>query len=130
MRPDKQARASEALGRPGEAAADIVGGLIAGLGLPTRLRVERQGFRITKEVAGIPMAVVGEAGDGGPVIAILGEYDALPGLSQEAGVAEPRPLPGSGDGHGCGHNLLGSASLLAASAVKDFLSAHGIKGRV
>ena len=73
---------------------------------------------------------MGEAGDGGPVIAILGEYDALPGLSQEAGVAEPRPLPGSGDGHGCGHNLLGSASLLAATAVKDFLAAHGIKGRV
>ena len=79
--------------------------------------LERQGFRVTNDVAGIPTAVVGEAGDGGPVIAILGEYDALPGLSQEAGVAEPRPLPGSGDGHGCGHNLLGSASLLAATAV-------------
>jgi hypothetical protein len=64
------------------------------------------------------------------VIAILGEYDALPGLSQEAGVAERRPLPGSADGHGCGHNLVGSASLLAATAVKDFLAAHGIKGRV
>jgi amidohydrolase len=74
--------------------------------------------------------VVGEAGEIGPVIAILGEYDALPGLSQEAGVAEPRPLPGSGHGHGCGHNILGSASLLAATAVKDFLAAHGIKGRV
>jgi aminobenzoyl-glutamate utilization protein B len=92
--------------------------------------LEQQGFRVTKDVAGNPTAVVGEAGDGGPVIAILGEYDALPGLSQEAGVAEPRPLPGSGDGHGCGHNLLGSASLLAATAVKDFLAAHGIKGRV
>src|SRR5215831_13093470 len=72
----------------------------------------------------------GRGRGGGPVIAILGEYDALPGLSQEAGIAEPRPLPGSGDGHGCGHNLLGSASLLAATAVKDFLAAHGIKGRV
>jgi aminobenzoyl-glutamate utilization protein B len=92
--------------------------------------LEGQGFRIIKDVAGIPTAVIGEAGDGGPVIAILGEYDALPGLSQEAGVAERRPLPGSGDGHGCGHNLLGSASLLAATAVKDFLAAHGIKGRV
>jgi aminobenzoyl-glutamate utilization protein B len=92
--------------------------------------LERQGFRVTKDVAGIPTAVLGEAGDGGPVIAILGEYDALPGLSREAGVAEPRPLPGGGDGHGCGHNPLGSASLLAATAVKDFLAAHGIKGRV
>ena len=54
----------------------------------------------------------------------------LPGLSQEAGVAEPRPLPGDGYGHGCGHNLLGSASMLAATAVKDYLAAHGIKGRV
>ncbi|HVC60278.1 MAG TPA: M20 family metallopeptidase [Acetobacteraceae bacterium] len=92
--------------------------------------LERQGFRVTRNVAGIPTAVLGEAGEGGPVIAILGEYDALPGLSQEAGVAEPRPLPGDGYGHGCGHNLLGSAALLAATAVKDYLAARGIKGRV
>ena len=71
-----------------------------------------------------------KSGEDGPVIAILGEYDALPGLSQEAGVAEPKPLPGDGYGHGCGHNLLGSASMLAATAVKDYLAAHGIKGRV
>src|SRR3954447_25312790 len=74
-----------------------------------------QGFRVTEALAGIPTAVMGEAGEGGPVIAILGEYDALPGLSQEAGLAEPRPLPGDGSGHGCGHNLLGSAALLAAT---------------
>ncbi|HUB44828.1 MAG TPA: M20 family metallopeptidase [Acetobacteraceae bacterium] len=92
--------------------------------------LEAQGFRVTKDVAGIPTAVMGEAGEGGPVIAILGEYDALPGLSQEAGVAEQRPLPGNGYGHGCGHNLLGSASLLAATAVKDYLEQRGIKGRV
>jgi aminobenzoyl-glutamate utilization protein B len=92
--------------------------------------LEQQGFRVTKDVAGIPTAVMGEAGEDGPVIAILGEYDALPGLSQEAGVTEPRPIPGNGYGHGCGHNLLGSASLLAATAVKDYLAANGIKGRV
>lgn len=92
--------------------------------------LEEQGFRITENVAGIPTAVMGEAGEGGPVIAILGEYDALPGLSQVAGLAEPRPAEGSGNGHGCGHNLLGSASLLAATAVKDYLAAHGIKARV
>ncbi len=92
--------------------------------------LEAQGFRVTRDVAGIPTAVMGEAGDEGPVIAILGEYDALPGLSQEAGVAEPRPLPGPGYGHGCGHNLLGSASMLAATAVKDYLEKNGIKGRV
>ncbi|MGH7068474.1 MAG: M20/M25/M40 family metallo-hydrolase, partial [Acetobacteraceae bacterium] len=92
--------------------------------------LEAEGFRITRNVAGIPTAVTGEAGAGGPVIAILGEFDALPGLSQEAGVAEPRPLEAGGNGHGCGHNLLGSASLLAATAVKDYLAANGIKGRV
>jgi aminobenzoyl-glutamate utilization protein B len=90
----------------------------------------QEGFRITPDVAGIPTAVIGEAGDGGPVIAILGEYDALPGLSQEAGVAEHRPLAGDGAGHGCGHNLLGSAALLAATAVKDYIAAHNIPGRV
>ena len=93
--------------------------------------LEREGFRITRDVAGIPTAVMGEAGEEGPVIAILGEYDALPGLSQEAGIAEPKPIDGqAGVGHGCGHNLLGSASLLAASAVKDWLKANGLKGRV
>lgn len=89
-----------------------------------------QGFRVTENLAGIPTAVMGEAGEGGPVIAILGEYDALPGLSQEANIAEPRPIPGNGYGHGCGHNLLGSAALLAATAVKDFLAATGRPGRV
>ncbi len=92
--------------------------------------LEQEGFRVTQNLAGIPTAVMGESGDGGPVIAILGEYDALPGLSQEAGLAEPKPRPGDGMGHGCGHNLLGSASLMAASAVKDWLKENGIKGRV
>jgi aminobenzoyl-glutamate utilization protein B len=92
--------------------------------------LQKEGFRITRNVAGIPTAVTGEAGESGPVIAILGEYDALPGLSQEAGVAEYRPIEGNGFGHGCGHNLLGSAALLAATAVKDYIEANGIKGRV
>ena len=90
----------------------------------------RQGFRVVKGIAGLPTAMMGEAGDDGPVIAILGEYDALPGLSQEAGVAERRPDPQGTNGHGCGHNMLGSASLLAATALKDWLAANGIKGRV
>ena len=92
--------------------------------------LQRQGFRITENVADIPTALMGEWGEGGPVIAFLGEYDALPGLSQEAGVAEPRPVEAGGHGHGCGHNLLGSAALLAATAVKDWLSAHKVPGRV
>jgi aminobenzoyl-glutamate utilization protein B len=92
--------------------------------------LQKEGFRVTRNVAGIPTAIIGEAGEGGPVIAILGEYDALPGLSQEAGMAECRPIEGTGYGHGCGHNLLGSAALLAATAVKDYIEANRIKGRV
>ncbi len=89
-----------------------------------------EGFRVTERVAGIPSAVMGEAGDRGPVIAFLGEFDALPGLSQAAGVAEHRPLEQNGPGHGCGHNLLGAGSLLAAAAMKDWLAGHGLPGRV
>jgi aminobenzoyl-glutamate utilization protein B len=95
-----------------------------------REMLEREGFRVTTEVAGIPTALMGEAGEGGPVIAILGEYDALPGLSQEAGLAEHRPVPGETRGHGCGHNVLGAASMLAAAAVKDWLKANNLPGRV
>ena len=95
-----------------------------------RKALEAEGFRVTTGLAGIPTAVMGEAGDGGPVIAILGEFDALPGLSQEAGVPSPSPVEAGGNGHGCGHNLLGSAAMLAAAAVKDWLAAKGIPGRV
>ncbi|MGL4494920.1 MAG: M20 family metallopeptidase, partial [Beijerinckiaceae bacterium] len=95
-----------------------------------KAELAHHGFRITENVADIPTAVIGEAGEGGPVIAILGEYDALPGLSQEAGVAEHRPIEVGGHGHGCGHNLLGSAAMLAATAVKNWLAEHKIPGRV
>jgi aminobenzoyl-glutamate utilization protein B len=95
-----------------------------------RRALEAEGFRVTTGLAGIPTAVMGEAGSGGPVIAILGEYDALPGLSQEAGVPSPSPVEAGGNGHGCGHNLLGAGALLAATAVKDYLAAKGIEGRV
>ncbi|MGL5736421.1 MAG: amidohydrolase, partial [Beijerinckiaceae bacterium] len=95
-----------------------------------KAELAHHGFRITENVADIPTAVIGEAGEGGPVIAILGEYDALPGLSQEAGVAEHRPIEVGGHGHGCGHNLLGSAAMLAATAVKNWLAEHKSPGRV
>ena len=93
-------------------------------------RAAAAGLHRDRARGGIPTAVVGEAGKGGPVIALLGEYDALPGLSQEAGVAEHRPLPGQSNGHGCGHNLLGSAAMLAATALKDWLAETGTPGRV
>src|SRR5215472_11703008 len=95
-----------------------------------RAMLEEEGFRITENLAGLPTAIMGEAGEGGPVIAILGEYDALPGLSQVAGIAEPKPLTPGGHGHGCGHNMLGAAALLAATAVKNQLSEQGLRGRV
>ncbi|KIZ34842.1 amidohydrolase, partial [Rhodopseudomonas palustris] len=89
-----------------------------------------EGYKVTEGVAGIPTAVIGEAGSGGPIIAFLGEYDALPGLSQEAGIAEPKPLAGNGNGHGCGHNMLGSAALLAATAFKNYLAENNLPGTV
>ena len=92
--------------------------------------LRHQGFRITENLAGIPTAVMGEWGDEGPVIAFLGEYDALAALSQEADVAEPRPLEEGANGHGCGHNMLGSAAMLAATAVRDWLKESGEKARV
>src|ERR1041384_7429832 len=75
-----------------------------------RAMLEQEGFRITEHLADIPTAVMGEAGEGGPVIAILGEYDALPGLSQVAGIAEPKGLERGGSGGGCGHSQLGAAA--------------------
>lgn len=92
--------------------------------------LKRQGFAVTENVAGIPTAVMGEAGEGGPVIAFLGEYDALAGLSQVADLAERKPMEQGANGHGCGHNLLGSAAMLAAIALRDWLHDTGTPGRV
>jgi aminobenzoyl-glutamate utilization protein B len=90
------------------------------------------GFRIAGDIAGIPTAFSAEYGSGGPLIAFLGEYDSLAGLSQESGVARPQPDPAnaSGNGQGCGHHLLGTASLLAAVAVARYLDQEGLPGRV
>ena len=79
------------------------------------------GFSVTKGIANIPTAVVGEYGTDGPIIAFLGEYDALAGLSQKADVFHQDPIKKGENGHGCGHNLLGSASMQAAVALKEWL---------
>jgi aminobenzoyl-glutamate utilization protein B len=92
--------------------------------------LEQVGFTVQQNLADIPTAIMGEAGVGGPVIAILGEYDALPGLSQQAGIAKQTPIEEGGNGHGCGHNLLGAGALLAATAVKDYLAREGLQGRI
>ncbi len=90
---------------------------------------ERQGFRVERGVAGMPTAFVATYGEGKPVIGILGEYDALPGISQKAQPAKEALEPGAG-GHGCGHNLFGSASLGAAVAVKELIAAGKLRGTV
>lgn len=74
--------------------------------------LEENGFRVEKGVAGIPTAFVATYGEGKPIIGILAEYDALPGLSQAA-VPYRQPVVEEGYGHGCGHNLLGTGSLAA-----------------
>lgn len=87
------------------------------------------GFTVKAGVADIPTAFVATYGSGQPVIAILGEFDALPGLSQHA-APERRPVIDGGAGHGCGHHLLGTASLAAAVAVKQWLEAGRRPGTV
>ena len=87
------------------------------------------GFRITREVGGLPTAFMAEWGQGGPIIGFLGEYDALPDLSQRNQPTQA-PIVERGPGHGCGHNLLGTAGLAAASALKAWLSATGRPGTV
>jgi aminobenzoyl-glutamate utilization protein B len=87
------------------------------------------GFAVADHVAGIPTAFTGTWGQGQPVIGIMGEYDALPGLSQDA-VAARKPLIEGGSGHGCGHNLLGSASLFAAVTIKEWMAENRIPGTI
>jgi aminobenzoyl-glutamate utilization protein B len=91
--------------------------------------LEEAGFLVQYGVADIPTAFIASYGTGGPIIAILGEYDALPGLSQEA-VPFQKSREEGGNGHGCGHNLLGVASLAAAMAVGEAIHSDGIKGTV
>ena len=91
---------------------------------------EAEGFKITKNLCNMPTAVMGETGDKGPIIAFLGEFDALPNLSQVPFISQPSPVIKNGNGHGCGHNLLGAASLLAASVVKDWIKLKKINGQI
>ena len=90
--------------------------------------MKRQGFTVSQK-EGLPTAFVAEWGKGGPAIGILGEFDALVGLSQAVST-RIEPLKEGGPGHGCGHNLLGVAGMLAACAVKEALASEGREGRV
>lgn len=92
--------------------------------------LKKEGFRITTGIAGLPTAFIAEWGHGKPVIGFMGEYDALPGLSQEADNVKHKPVTENGPGHGCGHHILGTAAMAAAIANKEFLEDNRIGGTV
>lgn len=90
---------------------------------------EKNGFKVERGVAGMPTAFVATYGSGKPVISVLGEFDALPGLSQKA-VSTKNPITDGAPGHGCGHNLFGTGSLGAAIAIKELIESGDLKGTV
>ena len=92
-------------------------------------QLKKEGFTVQAGVAAIPTAFVASYGSGKPVIGILAEYDALPGVSQEA-LPEKKERPGGKAGHACGHHLFGAASVQSAIAVKDWMKATGQKGTI
>tara|TARA_B100001142_G_scaffold290588_1_gene308224 strand:- start:87791 stop:89221 length:1431 start_codon:yes stop_codon:yes gene_type:complete len=90
---------------------------------------EKNGFTVEKGVAGMPTAFVASYGSGKPVISVLGEFDALPGLSQDT-TPDKNPLIEGGSGHGCGHNMFGAASLASAIAIKEQIENGDLKGTI
>ncbi len=91
--------------------------------------LEKSGFKVERGVAGMPTAFVGSFGSGEPVLGILAEYDALPGLSQQA-VPEKKPAELGKPGHGCGHNVFGVASMATAVALKQAIEKNGLHGTI
>jgi aminobenzoyl-glutamate utilization protein B len=89
--------------------------------------LEKAGFRVQRGVAGIPSAFTATIGSGQPVIGLMGEYDALPGLGQEA-VPYRKPFGAGGYGHGCGHHLFGVAAVSASISLGELIKAGEIKG--
>ncbi|MEH6940833.1 M20 family metallopeptidase [Bacillus sp. JJ722] len=92
--------------------------------------LQEEGFQVEKGVAGLQTGFIGSYGHGKPVVAILGEFDALTGLSQKKGLAYHEPVISGGNGHGCGHNLLGVGAFAAAVAIKDYMKQTGLQGTV
>jgi len=91
--------------------------------------LKEEGFSVQSGVAGIPTAFVATFGTGKPVIGILAEYDALPGLSQDA-TPERKPIPGQVAGHGCGHHLFGTASVAAGIELKKLIETKRLNGTI
>lgn len=92
-------------------------------------KLDEQGFDITWGAGGMPTAFVAEWGEGSPIIGFLGEYDALPGLSQEVSTVKT-PIESGGPGHGCGHNLFGTACMGSVVALKEAMQANDISGTI
>ena len=92
-------------------------------------KLEADGFAISWGAGGMPTAFVAEWGEGAPIIGILGEYDALPGLSQELS-SDKSAIEAGGPGHGCGHNLYGTACMGSAMALKSVMERGGIEGTI
>ncbi len=92
--------------------------------------LENEGFTVEKDLAGMPTCFVATYGSGKPVVGILAEYDALPMISQKARHPKQEPLVEGAPGHGCGHNLMGTAASAAAISVKRAMKTHGIQGTI
>jgi aminobenzoyl-glutamate utilization protein B len=92
--------------------------------------LEKEGFHVTRGIGGEPTAFIATAGSGAPVVALLAEYDALPGLSQAAGQPKKQAVTEGAPGHGCGHNLLGTASVAAAIAANRDRIARKLPGTI
>ena len=102
---------------------DMASGLLADM-------LELDGFTVTRGVANMQTAFLAQYGQGGPVIGFLGEYDALPQMSQKPEEIARAPIVEGGAGHACGHNLLGTGSAAAAMAVKHYMQQNGLGGTV
>jgi len=92
--------------------------------------LEAEGFSVEKNVAGMPTCFIASWGEGKPVIGVLGEYDALPMLSQKGRVPYQDPLVKGAPGHGCGHNMMGTAGVATVIAVKKSMEQNNIKGTI
>ena len=92
--------------------------------------LEEEGFEVERNVAGMPTCFVATWGEGKPVIGVLGEFDALPMLSQKGRVPYQDPLVKGAPGHGCGHNMMGTAGVATVIAIKKSMEEHNIKGTI
>ena len=92
--------------------------------------MKRQGFSVKANLAGEETAFIAEYGSGAPVIAFLGEFDSLSGLSQEADLDKQKAIEPGGEGHGCGHQLLGTAALAATVALKELMAEKNLPGTI